>query len=99
MAFGIKRQELAAWKEQVARGEIAYLTHFWIDNRFPGITSVTKVGCADLERLECWCNDHGLDPRYIHQRQPFPHFDLMGRKQKEVLIQEGLTDHVVRFHL
>ncbi|MFX3647381.1 MAG: hypothetical protein ACE3K2_26210 [Paenibacillus sp.] len=99
MAFGIKRQELAAWKEQVARGEIAYLTHFWIDNRFPHITSVTKVGCADLERLERWCHDHGLDPRYIHQREPFPHFDLMGRKQKEVLIQEGLMDHVVRFHL
>ncbi|WP_458126276.1 hypothetical protein [Paenibacillus sp. Z3-2] len=99
MAFGIKRQELAAWKEQVARGEIAYLTHFWIDNRFPGITSVTKVGCADLERLDRWCNDHGLDPRYIHRRQPFPHFDLMGSKQKEILIQEGMTDHVVRFHM
>ncbi|PYE52316.1 hypothetical protein HUB98_27395 [Paenibacillus barcinonensis] len=99
MAFGIKRQELAAWKEQVARGEIAYLTHYWIDPRFPGITSVTKVGCADLHRLEQWCREHDLNPRYIHRRQPFPHFDLMGSRQKEILTQEGLNEHVSRFHL
>ncbi|GGH58875.1 hypothetical protein GCM10008014_31970 [Paenibacillus silvae] len=99
MAFGIKRQELAAWKEQVARGEIAYLTHYWLDSRFPGITSVTKVGCADLDRLEQWCREHSLDPHYIHRRQPFPHFDLMGRRQKEILKQEGLNEHIFRFHL
>ena len=27
MAFGIRRHELAAWKEKVKRGEIAFLTH------------------------------------------------------------------------
>lgn len=33
MAFGIDRQELSRWKEAVERGEIAYLTHFWLDPR------------------------------------------------------------------
>lgn len=99
MAFGINRQELSEWKDRVSRGELAYLTHFWIDPRFPGITSVTKVGCSNLERLEQWCLEHGLDPRYIHRRQPFPHFDLLGQKQKEILMKIGLMDHIERFHL
>ena len=66
MAFGINRQELAAWKEQVARGEDC-LPHSisGLTDRFPGITSVTKVGCADLDRLEVGVYEHGLDPRYI----------------------------------
>ncbi|KPC98263.1 hypothetical protein LR69_03534 [Geobacillus sp. BCO2] len=51
MAFGIRRHELAAWKEKVKRGEIAFLTHYWYDERFPHCTTVTKVGCADVENL------------------------------------------------
>lgn len=99
MAFGIKRQELAEWKKRVAQGELAYLTHYWIDSRFPGVKTVTKVGCSDLDRLEKWCREHGLDPQYIHRRQPFPHFDLLGRRQKEILLEEGLTEHIERFRL
>ncbi|WP_281884394.1 hypothetical protein [Paenibacillus sp. YYML68] len=99
MAFGVNREQLAAWKEKVSLGEIAYLTHYWIDDRFPGVTSVTKVGCADLERLTDWCTRHGLSPRYIHRRAPYPHFDLMGAKQKEVLLREGLYEHMERFRL
>lgn len=37
MAFGIKREEMKQWKASVARGEIAYLTHYWVDPRFPGL--------------------------------------------------------------
>ncbi|WP_141334127.1 hypothetical protein [Paenibacillus sp. tmac-D7] len=99
MAFGIKREELTAWKEAVTRGEIAYLTHYWLDPRFPGITSVTKVGCADLERLKAWCRGHGLNPAYIHNRPPYPHYDLIGPKQKEILRRERLWDHLERFKL
>lgn len=99
MAFGIKRQELAEWKKRVTQGELAYLTHYWIDSRFPGVTTVTKVGCANLDRLEKWCREHRLDPQYIHRRQPFPHFDLLGRRQKEILLEEGLTEHIERFRL
>ncbi|BFH64045.1 hypothetical protein [Paenibacillus azoreducens] len=99
MAFGINRKELNEWKKAVSRGEIAYLTHFWLDPRFPGITTVTKVGCADLERLTMWCVEHDLPARYIHRRNPFPHFDLMGSKQKEILTREGLWDQVKRFKL
>lgn len=99
MAFGIKREELNRWKEAVTRGEIAYLTHYWLDPRFPGITTVTKVGCANVQRLERWCHDHGLNPRYIHHRPPFPHFDLMGRKQTEILRKERQWEQLARFKL
>ncbi|OWA33672.1 hypothetical protein B9G55_20210 [Saccharibacillus sp. O16] len=97
MAFGIDRQELTRWKAAVERGEIAYLTHFWLDPRFPGMTSVTKVGCSDLDRLVRWCYKNGLNPAYIHRRDRYPHFDLIGRKQAEILRREGLIDQLQRF--
>lgn len=37
MAFGINREELTRWKKAVSAGEIAFLTHYWLDPRFPGI--------------------------------------------------------------
>ncbi|MCC3378318.1 hypothetical protein ACFQ5D_00565 [Paenibacillus farraposensis] len=99
MAFGINRQELAAWKREVSRGEIAFLTHYWLDDRFPGNTTVTKVGCSDLDKLRLWCGNNGLNPRYIHQRQPYPHFDLIGSKQTEILRKYGISDQLKRFAL
>ncbi|MGE6230348.1 hypothetical protein [Paenibacillus chitinolyticus] len=99
MAFGVKREELQRWKAAVSRGDIAYLTHYWLEPRFPGITTVTKVGCSDLDRLSGWCISHGLNPRYIHNRSPFPHFDLIGPKQKEILRKEGIHDQLERFRL
>lgn len=99
MAFGITRNELEEWKEKVRKGQIAYLTHYWIDPRFPGIKSVTKVGCSNLKRLQNWCKEHDLNPEYIHHRDPFPHFDLLGPRQKEILLQEKLNDHIQKFHL
>ncbi|UYZ14534.1 hypothetical protein A6764_06110 [Brevibacillus sp. WF146] len=99
MAFGITREELNNWKEAVARGEIAFLTHYWLDLRFPDVKTVTKVGCRNLEVLSQWCTAHGLDPRYIHNRPPFPHYDLIGPKQKEILQKERLWDHLRRFKL
>ncbi|USG63331.1 hypothetical protein NDK47_14160 [Brevibacillus ruminantium] len=99
MAFGITRAELSQWKQRVTRGEIAFLTHYWLDARFPGVTTVTKVGCADLLKLKAWCEQHSLNPAYIHQRPPFPHFDLIGPRQKEILIKEELWEHISRFRL
>ncbi|NGP58490.1 hypothetical protein L3476_25095 [Paenibacillus thiaminolyticus] len=99
MAFGISRTELNEWKRRVAGGEIAYLTHYWQDERFPGITTVTKVGCADMARLTAWCIEHGLNPLYIHARRPFPHFDLIGPRQREILRQEQQWDQLERFRL
>lgn len=99
MAFGITREELTQWKHAVAKGEIAFLTHFWLEPRFPGIHSVTKVGCADMERLSAWCLANGLNPRYIHNRPPYPHYDLIGEKQKEILQKEQLWHHLKRFKL
>lgn len=97
MAFGIKREELLQWKAAVNRGEIAYLTHYWIDPRFPNFNTVTKVGCADVNRLSEWCIAHDLPPKYIHNRTTFPHFDLLGPKQREILIEENLWDQLERF--
>jgi hypothetical protein len=99
VAFGIKRAELNAWKEAVARGETAYLTHYWYDPRFPEYRTVTKVGNSDLGKLFEWCIRHGLNPRYIHNRPPFPHFDLIGPKQTEILLMADLMEHVQRFKL
>jgi hypothetical protein len=99
MAFGINRAELARWKQAVSAGEIAFLTHYWVDKRYPDITTVTKVGCSDLTRLREWCRKNGLPAQYIHNRQPFPHFDLMGPKQPEILRQEGLWDQLERFRM
>jgi len=99
MAFGVNKDELNAWKEAVSRGEIAFLTHYWLDPRFPGSKTVTKVGCADLTRLRDWCLKHELNPDYIHHRSVFPHFDLIGPKQREILLQEQLWDQLKRFHM
>lgn len=99
MAFGITRDELNRWKQAVSRGELAFLTHYWLDPRFPGIKTVTKVGCANYSLLTDWCLANGLDPVYIHNRAPFPHFDLLGEKQIQVLQKEGLWDHLERFRM
>ena len=99
MAFGIKRDELEGWKTAVLRGEIAFLTHYWLDPRFPSIKTVTKVGCSSLERLSAWCEANDLPSRYIHQRTILPHFDLIGPKQLEILEREGLWDQIERFNL
>lgn len=99
MAFGVTRAELNAWKEDVSAGKIAFLTHYWIDPRFPDMRTVTKVGCSDLERLRDWCSKHGLPSQYIHNRSPFPHFDLMGPRQVDILKEEQLWEQLERFKL
>ncbi|RIX54090.1 hypothetical protein D3P08_07520 [Paenibacillus nanensis] len=99
MAFGISRDEMRAWKEAVARGEIAFLTHYWLDPRFPGMRTVTKVGCSDLDKLASWCRQNGLNPNYIHARAEYPHFDLIGQKQAEILRREKLFEQIARFRI
>ena len=98
MAFGINKEELTQWKQAVLRGNIAFLTHYWIDDRFPAIRSVTKVGCSNVETLINWGSKYGLKEEWIHYRDDgFPHFDLMGDVQKEILHKEGLSEHIQRF--
>lgn len=97
MAFGIDREELQAWKDKVKRGEIAFLTHYWYEPRFPSCRTVTKVGCSDVSRLTDWCLANGLPPKYIHHRQPFPHFDLIGPKQQEILQREKQWHQLRKF--
>ncbi|MFC3885710.1 hypothetical protein ACFOU2_20430 [Bacillus songklensis] len=96
MAFGIKRGELQSWKEKVKRGEIAFITHYWIDERFPGMKTVTKVGCADIERLIQWGKKYGIPSRFIDNRSGYPHFDLLGERQIEILTEENLLDQLKR---
>mgnify|MGYP001163263558 CR=1 FL=1 len=99
MAFGIKRKELIEWKRNVTRGEIAFLTHYWEDERFPGCTSVTKVGCSDINKLIEWGKQYGLRKEWIHRDETYPHFDLFGEKQFEILQKENQQDHIERFNL
>ena len=99
MAFGITRKELTAWKEAVKRGEIAFLTHYWFDDRFPNCHSVTKVSCNDVNKLIHWGEQFGLKKEWIHYYSDYPHFDLLGQTQYEILKKSGLDDHIVRFKL
>lgn len=97
MAFGIAREELEKWKEQVSNGKMAFITHYWIHPRFEGIKTVTKAGCSDLEKLIAWGHSYGLKEEWIHNRDQYPHFDLIGDKQLEILISENQVDQIERF--
>lgn len=99
MAFGVKRAELNEWKQNVLQGDIAFLTHFWLDDRYPDANSVTKVGSSDIERLAEWGEKYGLKKEWIHLRTNYPHFDLIGEKQLMILKKEKLFDHIKRFKL
>ncbi|MFC4411242.1 hypothetical protein ACFOZY_12500 [Chungangia koreensis] len=97
MAFGIKREELQAWKAAVKNEEIAFLTHYWLDDRFPGCNTVTKVGCANLTKLMEWGKKYDLKPEWIDQRGNYPHFDLFGIHQERILKNEGLGEQLLKF--
>ncbi|KAB7708223.1 hypothetical protein F9802_05855 [Bacillus aerolatus] len=100
MAFGIKKEELAEWKRQIDAGNIAFLTHYWLDERFPHCHTVTKVGCRDLKKLAGWGAEYGLRKEWIDCRTGgYSHFDLLGDRQKEILTKEGLYSHIERFQL
>jgi hypothetical protein len=100
MAFGITKMDLLIWKEDIQRGKIAFLTHFWYDERFPHYHSVTKVGCNDREKLLKWADQYGIKKEWIDEREKgFSHFDLMGPIQYEILLKEGLFDHIKNFRL
>lgn len=99
MAFGVKREELNTWKKNVENGNIAFLTHFWIDDRFPDCNTVTKVGCGDIQKLKDWGKMYGLLENWIHKDEQYPHFDLFGRHQKDILQQENKWDHIDKFRL
>ncbi|MCT8138278.1 hypothetical protein H1D32_11270 [Anaerobacillus sp. CMMVII] len=97
MAFGIKREELNAWKEKVKQGEIAFLTHYWYDPRFPEVKTVTKVGCANIDRLIDWGQKYQIPAKYIDDRSDYPHFDLLGERQIEILTKEQMLAQLQRF--
>ncbi|ADU30417.1 hypothetical protein [Evansella cellulosilytica] len=96
MAFGIKREELNNWKKAAKNEEIAFITHFWYDPRFPGCTTVTKVACANMAKLIRWGERYGLKKEWIHKRNDFPHFDLLGERQKEILKMENKFEQLQR---
>ncbi|MCG5103393.1 hypothetical protein [Oceanobacillus alkalisoli] len=99
MAFGINRQELHRWKLEVSSGQIAFLTHYWIDERFPGCDTVTKVGCSDIEKLKTWGRSHELDEYWIDYKDKYPHYDLFGEYQREILRKEAIWEQIKRFNL
>lgn len=97
LAFGIKREELIAWKKKIDHGEIAFLTHYWLDDRFPGFNTVTKVGCKDIDKLIQWGSQYGLRKEWIHIRKDgYSHFDLIGERQKEILEKENIDTNLLK---
>ncbi|WP_101843985.1 hypothetical protein [Halobacillus sp. Marseille-P3879] len=99
MAFGIKREELQLWKRRVEEGEVVFLTHYWLDDRFPDCDTVTKVGCADIDKLAAWGEKYGLRKEWIHRDPRHPHFDLFGTRQFEILKSERQWEQIRRFSL
>src|SRR5690625_3142399 len=99
MAFGITRKELKSWKQAVEKGEIAFLTHYWLDERFPNCHTVTKVGCSDIEKLKKWGSTYGLKAEWIDHKEDYPHYDLFDHIQRHVLEEENLQSHIRRFRL
>ncbi|MBS2969117.1 hypothetical protein J9317_10120 [Metabacillus sp. KIGAM252] len=99
MAFGIKRSELKQWKEAVDKGDIAFITHFWHDERFPSSHSVTKAGCSDLQKLAAWGKQFGLKAEWIDRRSVYHHFDLMGDRQLMILKKYGMEEIIKKFKL
>lgn len=98
MAFGITKEALRRWKESIDRGEIAFLTHYWLDDRFPDARSVTKVGCNDLHKLQEWGSLHGLKKEWIHHRKDgYSHYDLLGPTQRKILETEGMINSHKKF--
>ncbi|MCU9614691.1 hypothetical protein OEV98_14200 [Caldibacillus lycopersici] len=90
MAFGIRRNQLEKWKQKIDQGEIAFLTHYWYDARFPDAKTVTKVGCNDIPKLIQWGKQYGLKEEWMHHRKDgYSHFDLIGDIEKRILIEEG----------
>ncbi|WP_374722254.1 hypothetical protein [Peribacillus tepidiphilus] len=91
MAFGIKRKALMEWKRKIDEGEIAFITHYWFDERFPDCKTITKVGCHDLDQLAAWGRKHGLKREWIHIRKNgYSHYDLLGDVQERILKAEGI---------
>ncbi|WP_456271238.1 hypothetical protein [Bacillus sp. AK031] len=98
MAFGIDKKELAAWKKDIDEGKIAFLTHYWLDERFPGCKTVTKAGAKNVDDLAEWGEKYGLKREWIDDRRDdYPHFDLLGENQKRILEAENLISHLKRF--
>ncbi|MEK4301621.1 hypothetical protein MKY30_19875 [Oceanobacillus sp. FSL W8-0428] len=97
MAFGLKREELNQWKRNVRAGKIDFITHYWLDDRFPGCNTVTKVGCSDLEKLKEWGRKYNLDESWIDLKPKYPHFDLFGDHQWQILKTENRLDQLERF--
>lgn len=98
MAFGISRNELVEWKKKVQKGELAFLTHYWVDERFPNAKTVTKVGCKDVATLIKWGEKYHLKPQWIHHDEKYPHFDLIGENAYHILKEENQLNQYLRFY-
>ncbi|KIL48759.1 hypothetical protein KP77_19700 [Jeotgalibacillus alimentarius] len=100
MAFGLKRQELLQWKRDIDRGKVAFITHYWLDERFDEMKTVTKVGAKDLGKLYDWGRQYGLKKDWIHMREDgYSHYDLIGSVQVEILKAEGMQEQMDRFNI
>jgi hypothetical protein len=52
-----------------------------------------------LEKLIAWGKTYGLKEKWIHKDKKYPHFDLFGDWQKEILKKEEKWDQIKKFHI
>lgn len=96
MAFGVTKTELKLWKKEANNEQIAFLTHYWYDQRFPENKTVTKAACSDIKKLAAWGRKYQLKEEWIHVDNHFPHFDLIGKVEKDILLAEGKEEKLFR---
>lgn len=82
-----------------SKENLAFLTHYWLDDRFPHANTVTKAACQDMKQLIEWGEKHGLKKEWIHDRAGFPHFDLIGEPQKRILQKERSLGNIHEYGL
>ena len=68
--------------------ESRLLTHYWLDDRFPNANTVTKAACQDMKQLMALGRNTWIKKEWIHVREGFPHFDLIGESQERILQKE-----------
>jgi len=52
-----------------------------------------------MEQLIAWGQKHGLKKEWIHVREGFPHFDLIGDSQKRILQKERSLGNIQEYGL
>ena len=68
-------------------------------NDFRVVKPLRKPGALTLKNWVRWGERYGLKREWIDMRDDYPHFDLFGEHEREILVKEGLSAQLKRFDL